>query len=81
MLYRAVVRAVLSFGVEAWFFLVVMSRKLEGVHVSFLRHMTGQKVKRQKYGTWRGEAEAKVLKEAVTHTLGTYIEKLQATVA
>ena len=62
-------------------FLLVMSRKLEGVHVSFLRHMTGQKVKRQKDGTWRGETEAKVLKEAVTQTLGTYIDKLQATVA
>ena len=81
MFYRAVVRAVLSFGVEAWFFLVVMSRKLEEVYVSFLIHMTGQNVKQQKYGTWRGEAEAKVLKEVVTQTLGTYIDKLQATVA
>ena len=45
-------------------------RNLEGVHMSFLRHMTGQKAKRQKDGTWISKAAAKVLKEAGNQTLG-----------
>ena len=49
--------------------MVAMSRKLERLYVGFLIHMTGQKAKRQRYGTWISEAEAKLLKEAVTQTL------------
>ena len=41
----------------------------------------GHTVKRQRDGTCRSEAVVKVLKEAVTQTLGVYIDKLQATVA
>ena len=52
-----------------------MSQDLEGVHMGFLRQMTDQKAKRQRDGTWRSDAAAKVLKEAVTQTLGSYIDK------
>ena len=41
----------------------------------------GHTVKRQRDGTCRSEAVVKVLKEAVTQTLGVYIDKLPATVA
>ena len=58
-----------------------MSRKLEGVHVVFLIQVTGQMDKRHRHGIWRSAAAASVLREAGTYTLGTYIDKLQATVA
>ena len=43
--------------------------------MGFLRQVTGQKKKRQRDGTWRSETSAEVLKEAVTQTLGVYIDK------
>ena len=46
MFYRAVIQAVLLFWVETWFLLEIKSRKLEVVHLGFLRHITSQKEKR-----------------------------------
>ena len=57
-----------------------MTWNLEGVNAGFLRQVMGQKANRQRYKTWRSAAAVKVLKEAVTHTLGSYIDKWQATV-
>ena len=45
-LYRAVVQAVLLFGAETWVMLAAMINKLEGVHVGFLRKVTGVKARR-----------------------------------
>ena len=81
MFYRAVVQAVLLLGAETWVLLAAMSRKLEGVHIGFLRQVPDNKAKRQMDGTWRSVAAKRVLKEAVTQTLGTYIDKRQMTVA
>ena len=80
MFYQAVLQAVLIFGAETWVLLVEMSRNLEGVHVGFLRQVTGQKSKWQREGTWRSAAESRVSKEAGTQTLGTNIDKRQTTV-
>ena len=41
MLYWAVVQAVLLFGAETWVLLAAMYWNLEGVHMVFLRKMTG----------------------------------------
>ena len=49
--------------------------------MGFLRQVTGQKEKQNKYGTWISAAAARVLKEAGTQRLGTYIEKQQTIVA
>ena len=54
-----------------------MSKKLEGVHMGFLRQVTGNTAKWKRDGTWRNAAAASVLKEAVIQTLGTYIDKRQ----
>ena len=59
----------------------VMSWKLEGVHVGFLRNITGQMEVRRKYGTWWQVAVEEVLEKAVTQYLGSYIDRRQATVA
>ena len=64
--YWAVVQAVLLFGVETWVLSEAMSRKLEGVHVGFLRQITGKGAVRGKDGTWRQVAAEKVLDKAGT---------------
>ena len=46
MFYWAVVQAVLLFGAETWVLSEAMLRRLEGVHVGFLRHITGQRAVR-----------------------------------
>ena len=61
--------------------LEAMSRNQEGVHVGFLKQITGQREVRQKDGTWRCVTAEKVLKKAGTHYLGSYIDRRQATVA
>ena len=48
--------------------------------MGLLRQVTGQKAKRQRYKTWRGASSSRVLKDAGNQTLGTYIDKWQATV-
>ena len=53
MFYRALVQTVLLFGAETWVLSEAVSRKLEGVHVGFLRQITGQRAVRQEDGTWR----------------------------
>ena len=81
MFYREVVQAVLIFGAKTWVLLESMSQNMEGLHVGFLKHITGQQTKQQRDGTWRREAAAKVLKESGNQPLGAYIDKWQATVA
>ena len=41
--YQAVVHTVLLFGAKTWVFPDAMSRNLEGLHVGFLRRITGQR--------------------------------------
>ena len=62
----------LLLGAYTWVFLAKISKKLEGVHVGFLPS--------SREGTWRSVAAASLFKEAGTQTLGTYIDKRQATV-
>ena len=57
-----------------------MYKNLEGVHVEFLIQVTVNMPKRQRDKTWIIMAAESVLKEAGTQTLGTYIDKRQATV-
>ena len=49
---RTVVQAVILFGAETWVLSVVMLKKLEGVHVVFLRYVTGMKEKKLGEKTW-----------------------------
>ena len=58
-----------------------MSHKLEGVHVGFPRQIMGQNSEQQRDRTWQSVASEKVIKEAVTQSLGSYIYKQQTTVA
>ena len=72
---------ILKIGTENWVLSEAMSRKLEGVHVGFLRQITGQRAVQQEDGTWRQVASEKVLEKEGNQSLRTYIDKRQATVA
>ena len=48
--------------------------------MGLLIQLTGQNAKRQRYRTWRGASSSRVIKEAGNQTLGTNIDKGQATV-
>ena len=70
---------VLLFGAETWVLSAPMAKKLEGVHVGFLRKVTRMKAKRLKDGSWRKVASDKVLQGAGTQLLQTYIDRSQET--
>ena len=78
--YLTVVQSVLLFGSDTWILLTTIPRRLEGVHLGVLRKVTGHNANQKRYRTWIIVAEARVLKEAGTHTLGDYIDKRQETV-
>ena len=71
------VQAVLLFGAETCVLLAEMAKTLEGVHVGFLRHMTGNTARQHWDRTWRRAEADSVLKEAGTQKLGMYIDKRQ----
>ena len=48
MFYQAVVQVLLLFGAKTWFFLAEMSRNLKGVHMGFLRQVTGQRANQKR---------------------------------
>ena len=50
--YRAVVQAILLYGLETWILLVAMENKVEGAHTGFLRLIMGNQVWRIGDGTW-----------------------------
>ena len=52
-----------------------------GVHMGFLGDFTGEKSMRQRDWTWRIVAAVRIIDEAGTTSLGTYIDKSQTTVA
>ena len=60
-------------GRRPGFLLATMSKNLEEANVGFLRQVMGNTSKRQMDGTCINAAAARVLKEAVTKTLGTYL--------
>ena len=66
MFYRSVARAVLIFGSKTWVILAELDRKIEGIHMSFLRHITG-KQSRQKEDGICNMPRAEVVQEAVVN--------------
>ena len=62
-------------------FSTTIFRKLKGVHVGFLRQVTGQTAKLQRDGIWISVAVDSVPKETRAQTLGMFIDKQYETVA
>ena len=62
-------------------FLAEMTKNTEGVHVGFLQQVTGKPERQQWEGTCIIEVVEIFLKEARTHTLGTYIYRRKMKVA
>ena len=44
--YQSVVQEVLLFGSETWMLTAAIMKRLKGVHVKFLRQVTGKKAQR-----------------------------------
>ena len=78
--YRSVVQAMLLFRAETWVLTEMMLQKMEGVHVSFLRKVTGMSVSKLGVDTWKKEEAERVL-QATGKNVWEYIERRQVTVA
>ena len=79
--YRAVIKAVLLFGVETWVLFMAMEQKVEGTHTGFLRKITGKRVRRLPDVT-RETPRAEAVREAAgTQFSMKYIGRRQETVA
>ena len=79
--YCVVVQVVLLFGSETWVLTAAMLQKLEGVHVGFLRQVTGMKAQSLGGDTWIKEGVDRVLQAAGTKTILGFINRIQVTVA
>ena len=71
----------LLFGDKIWVMLEVIINKIEGLHVGFLRKLTGMKARRLGGETWTKEGPDRVLQVAVTKQLRGCIYKRQEIVA
>ena len=81
MFYRAVVQTVLLFGAETWVLSEATLRNLEGLHIGFLRQITGKKAVQKEDRTWQKVAAEKALEKAGSQSRGIYIDRRQETVA
>ena len=72
---------VLLFRPETWVLKTTTQKKLEGVHVGFLRQVVGMTAQNLGVNTWQKEGTERLLQAIGTKPLQEYIEKRQATVA
>ena len=70
--YQALVQVVLLFGAETWVLTEMMLQKMEGVHVSFLRKVTGMSVSKLGVDTWKKEEAERVLQATGKKCLGIH---------
>ena len=63
------------FGDKNWVLLTAMLNKIEGVHVAFLKHVTGMKAQRLRGKTWTKEGTDRVLQAEGTKPLREHINK------
>ena len=77
MFYWLVVKVVLLFCSELRTMLQVITSKLEGTHIVFLRDITGNRAQRTTNGTWETPASGEVLRAAGMQTEATYIGQRQ----
>ena len=81
MFYRAVVQAILLYGLEKWVILAAMENKVERTDTVFLRNITEKQERWILDRTWE-TTRAEVVQEAEgTKSVMNYIGRSQATVA
>ena len=61
-----------SFRAETWVLTEMMLQKMEGVHVSFLRKVTGMSVSKLGVDTWKKEEAERVLQATGKKCLGIH---------
>ena len=79
--YRAVVQAIILYGLEAWVISVAMGRKIEGSHIVLVRQIMGKQARRIGDGMWETPGEEVVLEAVGMQSEMVYIGKRQATMA
>ena len=75
-----VVHAVQLFGSETWVMTAAMPHKLEGVHLGFLRKVTGMKARRLWDEIWKKEGAYRAIQAVGTKPIWEYIIKNHLTV-
>ena len=78
--FCVVVQAVLLSVSESWDVSEVMTRTVEGTHISFLRQITVNRAQINTDGTWDTPEAVKLLRSSGIQTLTTYINHRQVTV-
>ena len=78
--YRAVVQAIILYGLETWVLSAEMERKVEGIHTEFLWQITGKRVRRLRDGEWETPVSEVVREAAVMQSERNYIGRQQANV-
>ena len=53
MFYRAVVQAILLYGLETWLLLAASERNIEGSHTGSPRHIAGKRERQISDGIWK----------------------------
>ena len=56
-LYKAVVQAIILFRSETWVLSESMAKRIEGMHMEFLKMITGKREKQLEYGIWKTPGE------------------------
>ena len=81
MIYRAVVQAILLYGLDTLVLLEPLEKKMDGIHTGFLRQITGKQAQWLGDGMWVTTGADGVQEAVGTQSAMTYIGKLQGTVA
>ena len=81
MFYRAVVQAILLYGLETWVLLAEMEKKIEGSHKGFLINIMGKRLWRIGGGKWETTGVEVVQKATRMQSTMTYMGRQQETVA
>ena len=79
--YKAVVQAVLLFGVETWVLTPRMERTLDSFQHRFARRITGKQPRQRADGSWEYPPLAEALGEAVFEGISKSVTRRQNTVA
>ena len=67
----------LPFGAEIWILAETLQKKLEGVHVGFLRQGVEVLARKMGFYTWKKEGAESVIQATETEPLQEYIEGMQ----
>ena len=78
--YKAIVQAVLLYGLETWVFLDAHLRQIRSFYSKVGRHLTGRHIRPMEDGSWFCPPTVEVLEDAGLQTIDKYINQRMQTV-